>query len=85
MRGAIVYNVKKNIYSFPVKHKWFYKADLKLIKRSCKELVKLVDRDEYKKVVLPRVGCGNGKLEWIDVKPILKKYFDDRFYVIRKV
>jgi len=83
--GNHVYNVKKNIYSFPTKHKWFYKSDLKLIKRSCKELVKLVDRDGYKKVILPRVGCGNGKLNWKDVKLILKKYFDDRFYIIRKV
>ncbi len=69
---------------FPVKHKWFEVADLKLIEKSAKELKDAVgNRDET--VFLPRVGCGNGKLDWKDVKPILEKYLnDDRFVVVSR-
>lgn len=73
-----------NIITFPVKHNWWENADLKLIEQSAKDLATI-----YKynlsglptPVYLPRVGCGNGKLNWKDVKPILEKYLDDRFII----
>ena len=74
------------LVSFPVKHKWFQKADLDLIRRSAEELVILADNqawiDRWKKVVLPRPGCGNGQLKWEDVKLVLNPILDDRFHVI---
>lgn len=72
--------------SFPVKHNWFEKADLELIRRSAQELVALATDqtwiDGWKTVVLPRPGCGNGQLRWEDVKPVLEPILDDRFHVI---
>jgi hypothetical protein len=35
-------------------------------------------------VLVPRPGCGNGQLDWEDVKPILLDHFDDRFIVVTK-
>jgi hypothetical protein len=74
------------IASFPVKHEWYQKADIELIKRSCGELVELANDqgwiDGWKQVVLPRPGCGNGQLRWEDVKPVLAPILDDRFHVI---
>jgi len=80
------------IITFPVKHNWWEKADLKLIEQSCKELVELnkviskgLESGEsfYHEYVIPRPGCGNGGLDWRDVKPILEKYLvDDRFHII---
>jgi hypothetical protein len=66
------------ILTFPVKHKWFEKADLELIEHSAKQLLYVVDRPIY----LPMVGCGNGHLNWRDVRPVLEKYFDDSFTVV---
>jgi len=84
--GNIVQILRMNpipIISFPVKHNWWEKADLELIRRSTFELVKLTDENNWKKIILPRPGCYNGKLKWIsEVKPILKDYLDDRFYII---
>lgn len=74
------------LVNFPVKHKWDQPADISLIERSAHELVAWADamRDHgVNKVVLPRPGCGNGRLNWErDVKPVLEKILDDRFKVI---
>lgn len=74
----------KRILSFPVKHNWYEKADIELIERSCQELVEWADPYPYPVdfIAVPRPGCGNGQLEWKDVKPICEKYFDDRFGVV---
>jgi len=61
------------IVSFPVKHHWVYKADLKLISKSCEQLrTKVGMMTPIPSVYLPRPGCGNGQLSWEDVKPIVK-------------
>jgi hypothetical protein len=70
-----------DLVTFPVKYNWWEKADLALIERSAHELEELVDIIGATKVALPRPGCGNGKLEWEAVKPILE-FLDNRFYVI---
>lgn len=72
------------LFSFPVKHNWFEKADCRLILRSAKELVAVLSNRgmETWSVVLPRPGCGNGQLKWEDVKPVLAPILDDRFHVI---
>lgn len=69
------------VYSFPVKHHFKYPADLKLIEKSCQQLVKIRENKDSP-VFLPKPGCGAGKLKWSQVKPILEKYFDDRFCIV---
>lgn len=72
------------LWSFPVKHNWWEKADLELIRRSAEELVAAVDKQfaAPATVVLPRPGCGNGGLRWEDVKPVIEPILDDRFVVV---
>lgn len=70
------------ILTFPVKHNWWEKADLTLIEESCKKLKATWSCPD--KVYLVRPGCGNGGLDWKDVKPILKEYLDDRFIVVER-
>lgn len=60
---------------------WACKANPRMIQDSCSELVWVADAKDYKTVYLPRPGCGAGELEYEDVKPILSKILDDRFYV----
>lgn len=73
----------KPVLSFPVKHKWFEKADLALIEQSAKQLRQWADyQDLPTTIVIPRPGCGNGKLAWEDVKAVLAPILDDRFHII---
>jgi len=75
------------LITFPVKHKWNERANLQLIARSARNLAWASDAiagraREHHPVYLPRVGCGNGRLAWVDVKPVLEKYLDARFVVV---
>lgn len=80
--GNIVNKLIYNLYAFPVKHNWFEKADIDLIEKSCIELLKIVNDNNYKSILLVKPGCGNGQLHYEDVEPLMNKYFDDRFTLI---
>ena len=67
------------IITMPVKINWWEKARLDLIKKSCIEMSSLPFNETF---VVPKPGCGNGKLSWQDVKPICEKYLDDRFTLL---
>jgi hypothetical protein len=82
--GNHVFDLGRRIVSFPVEADPFQNPDLGLIERSCRELVELAYDRTWHQVVVPRPGCGGGGLEWREVRPILAKYFDDRFYVITR-
>jgi len=60
---------------------WACKARLDIIRKSALELEKLATRLNWKRVLIPRPGCGAGELDWAQVKPILEEYFDDRFII----
>lgn len=84
-----LWNPRTNLITFPVKHNWWEKADIALIEESARDLVGITDLLEEiwgrpLKVVVPRPGCGNGGLEWEDVKPVIEPLLDDRFTVVTK-
>jgi len=68
------------LYTLPVKHNWWEKANLSLIIVSCRRLAAVVpwQRD----VFLVRPGCGAGGLAWEIVRPAIADILDDRFVVV---
>lgn len=83
------------IVTFPVKHHWREMADTQLIGRSADELVLFARaHEDVRTVVMPRPGCGNGGLLWLDatvvisgtllvgVKGLVEDRLDDRFVVV---
>lgn len=56
---------------FPVKHNWWENADLGLIAESTAWLKLEAKCNPDRTYHLPRPGCGNGKLDWAIVKPLL--------------
>lgn len=73
------------VWTFPTKDNWAEDSKLGLIEKSAEALVRHLDEiPEAHMVYLPRVGCGFGNLRWEDVKPVLEKYFDARFTVVKR-
>lgn len=71
-----------HLYTFPVKHNWWEKASLQLIAQSVEELREEVEATPgVRNIYIPRPGCGNGQLQWEDVRPLLAK-LPDRYVVI---
>lgn len=56
-------------------------SDLDIIEMSAMQLRKMADGHDWNLVALVRPGCQNGCLDWREVKPILEKYLDERFWV----
>lgn len=73
-----------DLASLPVKHHWKEGADPDLIVRSVKQLVEVADKFRYRKVAIPRPGCGNGRLQWPEIKELIAPLLDDRFTVVHK-
>jgi hypothetical protein len=77
-----------NMLTFPVKHHWHEQANLELIEQSAKDLEDFavwidIERINFPMpIYLPKVGCGNGHLNWNDVKPILDKHLADYKFII---
>jgi hypothetical protein len=57
-------------------------SDISIIERSAMELVLMADKFDWQLIVMPRAGCGSGRLIWDDVRPILAELLDDRFVVL---
>ena len=61
----------KIIINFPTKHHWKFDALLTSVHDGLKALkIALVDKN-IKSVAIPALGCGNGKLNWSDVQPLI--------------
>lgn len=62
------------IYTFPVKRHWDEKATLALIRESATNLIGLFHATgKTERLYIPRPGCGNGRLAWRDVRPVLEE------------
>lgn len=67
---------------FPTKQFWFNESDPELIVKSCVQLEAFILEHKLKSVLLPRPGCGNGKLAWSDVKPLIQEVLSDKVSVV---
>jgi len=80
------------LISFPTKHHWVNPSDLSLIRSSAKNLTLwwphvassyTMASKEPLPICLPKVGCGNGGLDWeTQVRPILSELLDDNYMAV---
>lgn len=72
-----------SLITFPTKYHYRNDSSLDLITGSAHQVKAIADKFQLKKVYMPPVGCGLGKLDYEkQVRPILQKILtDDRFVV----
>lgn len=71
-----------HIVSLPTKRSWRDRSNISFIIFNLGQLSYLAQKKKWKKIVLPRPGCGLGGLIWHKIKPILTPLMDDRFFII---
>ena len=71
---AIVYERDHWILLFPTKENWRYPSKLEYIEAGLDKFVKSYAEKHITSIAFPKLGCGNGELNWEDVKTLMEKY-----------
>lgn len=65
------------ILNFPTKRHWKDPSQLIFIEVGLSNFVRLYELYEISSIAFPKLGCGNGGLDWEDVKPIMEKHLQN--------
>ncbi|NLL72194.1 MAG: Appr-1-p processing protein, partial [Clostridiales bacterium] len=63
----------KTIINFPTKDKWREKSKIEYIDKGLEEFVKLISELNVYTIAIPPLGCGNGGLNWNEVKRLIEE------------
>jgi O-acetyl-ADP-ribose deacetylase (regulator of RNase III) len=59
------------IFNFPTKTQWRYPSKIEYIRDGLVDLVTQIRNLGIQSIAIPPLGCGNGGLDWADVKPLI--------------
>src|SRR5271170_4152178 len=68
-------NDPRFIINFPTKKHWKGKSKIEDIKSGLKALIEVVKKEHIQSIAVPPLGCGNGGLDWDDVRPLIEQAF----------
>lgn len=71
---ALIYEPDHWILLFPTKENWRYPSKLEYIEEGLSKFVKTYAEKNISSIAFPKLGCGNGELEWSKVKELMEKY-----------
>lgn len=60
------------LINFPTKQHWRAKSKIEFIEDGLKDFASVLNFYDIKSVALPPLGCGNGGLNWDDVRPLIE-------------
>lgn len=66
------WKIDKSILMFPTKIIPQNDSKIEYIEKSIIDTVKIINHASIKSIAFPKVGCGLGGLQWVDVKPIIE-------------
>jgi O-acetyl-ADP-ribose deacetylase (regulator of RNase III) len=67
----------KFIINFPTKRHWRQPSRMSDIEAGLVDLVEQVKRLGIRSIAVPALGCGNGGLDWDDVRPRIAAAFEE--------
>jgi O-acetyl-ADP-ribose deacetylase (regulator of RNase III) len=62
----------KYIINFPTKTDWRSNTKLEYISAGLDDLLRIIEEKNITSIALPPLGCGNGGLDWKDVRPLIE-------------
>jgi O-acetyl-ADP-ribose deacetylase (regulator of RNase III) len=65
------------IIHFPTKKHWRNPSKLEWVRDGLEDLVRVSCELDIRSIALPPLGCGNGGLEWRDVRPMIESAFSE--------
>jgi O-acetyl-ADP-ribose deacetylase (regulator of RNase III) len=65
----------KYIINFPTKRHWREKSKIEYVQTGLKALVAEIQQLGITSIAIPALGCGNGGLDWVEVKPLIESAF----------
>jgi hypothetical protein len=60
--------------NFPTKMHWRNPSKLEWVEAGLEKFVSTYEEQGIREISFPRLGCGNGNLDWEDVKPLMEHY-----------
>ncbi|WP_296280483.1 macro domain-containing protein [Pseudoxanthomonas sp.] len=69
--------VPRYLVNFPTKVHWRNKSEISYIEDGLDALLVEIRRLDIKSIAMPPLGCGNGGLDWRDVRPIIERKLAD--------
>ena len=66
------------IIHFPTKRHWRQASRIEWVRDGLDDLVRVLDELGIRSVALPPLGCGNGGLDWDQVRPLIDSAFAQR-------
>ncbi len=64
---------RRYILNFPTKDHWRSQSRLSDIAAGLDSLVSMVQEHRIRSLAIPALGCGNGGLDWADVRPLIEQ------------
>jgi len=65
------------VLMFPTKEHWRNPSKIEYIEKGLMAFTRRYADYNITSVAFPRLGCGNGELDWKEVKPVMEKYLKD--------
>lgn len=70
-------SITSNVFNLITKSKYWQKPTYESLQKSLDTLKKCCISLSVKKLIMPKIGCGLDKLQWSNVKSMIKKTFND--------
>jgi O-acetyl-ADP-ribose deacetylase (regulator of RNase III) len=67
---------RRYVLNFPTKRHWRGKSRIEDIRSGLSDLISQIKKLEIESIALPALGCGNGGLDWDDVRPLIYDAFE---------
>lgn len=62
------------VLNFPTKVHWRYPSRLDWVEAGLAKFASAYEAQGITEISFPKLGCGNGNLEWDDVRPLMERY-----------